>query len=280
MGHANMATASASVAIARVEGKGVMSLEESVRKWLEDQGYPLEMKVAETLRASKLSWDHGRVYTDPFTDKVREIDVVGYLDRISTSPRFSIHLVFECKHTRGRPWILFCTQSPTLTVRGHVMSVPATKPAEPIMKALAGIEAVQSMRLFRRPDLIGFNLVRVHTDNQDTAFHAVRGVTTASLSLAAEIGKWRHYVLFPPVIVVDSPLLQCYLPAGKDDYVLREIKEGSLIYNPGGGCERTPIQVIHVDALQSFLETVKKESAELGRHIRQITDDEAPPGRT
>ncbi len=159
------------------------------------------------------------------------------------------------------------------------MSVPATKDAKPIMQVMAEIETVQAMRLFRRPDLIGFNLVRVHTDNQDVAFQAVRGVTTASLSVADAIGKWKHNVLFVPIIVVDSPLLQCYLPASRDDYVLREIKEGSLLYNPGGEYYRTLVQVIHIDVLQSFLETIKKESVKLGYHIRQKIDDQAPPGR-
>jgi hypothetical protein len=66
-----------------------MNLEDSVRKWLDDQGYPLEMKVAEALRNAGIGWDHGRVYEDPSTNKVREIDVMGYLDYWG-SPKFGI----------------------------------------------------------------------------------------------------------------------------------------------------------------------------------------------
>src|SRR5436309_14473721 len=102
-----------------------MTLEQRVRSWLKAQGYPLEMRVAEILRASGAGWDHGRVYHDQVTGKPREIAVVGYFD-LWEKPEFSIHLVFECKHTRDKPWILFSTANPMFSNLLYVVSVRAT----------------------------------------------------------------------------------------------------------------------------------------------------------
>jgi hypothetical protein len=247
--------------------KIVMNLEDSVRKWLDDQGYPLEMKVAEALRNAGIGWDHGRVYEDRSTEKVREIDVMGYLDYWG-SPRFSIHLIMECKHAHGRPWVLFCTERTMLTPLGYAISLPCTKGAKKIMAVMAPIEAVQQMELFRQPDLVGFNFVRAHTDNRDVAFDAVRGVVTAALSTAAKIGKWKHNVLYVPIIVVDSPLMQCHLPANAGELALQEVQEGSLLYNPGGKFGHVVVRVIHINALPAFLEKVKEEGVKLYDDIR------------
>ncbi len=244
-----------------------MNLEDSVRKWLEDQGYPLEMKVAEALRNADVAWDHGRVYDDPATGKVREIDVMGYLDYWG-SPRFSIHLIIECKHAREKPWVLFCTERSMLTPAGHVLSLPATKKAKKIMDIMATSEAVQKMTLFRRPDLVGFNFARAHTDNQDAAFHAIRGVTAAAVSVAARIGKWKHNILYVPIVVVDSPLMKCSLPADTNDLLLQEVQEGTLLYNPGGKSGRVSVHIMHINAFPAFLKTIKKEGMELYNDIR------------
>lgn len=248
------------------DGARKTSLEDSVRKWLDTQGYPLEMRVAEVMRDLEIGWDHGRVYNDPVTKKVREIDLIGYLDY--RDPKFNIHPVFECKHSQGRPWVMFCTDRPMLTASAHVTSLPGTRLAKEAMSSVRDMDRVQRMRLFRRPDLVGFNIVRAHNDNQDAAFHAVHGLGAACLETAQHLGQWKHRIIFPPIIVVDSPLLQCYLPAGAKDYVLREAQEGVLLSNPGGDTGRIVMFVVHISALHQFVGEMKVDSKDLYEIIR------------
>jgi len=148
------------------------------------------MRVAEILRETGVTADHYRVYEDPITGKNREIDVVGYLDQ----PRLSVHLVIECKHSQDKPWVLFCTMHHRITPNGYVVSVPATPKARELIEPLAYDESVQNMIMFKARSLVGFRLVRAYTDNQDTAFHAVVGVSSASISTAEAIGRHDHAV--------------------------------------------------------------------------------------
>src|SRR5690349_16372918 len=111
------------------------TFEERVKSWVKTQGYPLEMRVAEILRSSGAFWDHGRVYDDPMTGKFREIDLVGYFD-FWEKPEFCVHLVFECKHSKDKPWILFSTSGPMFTKEAYVASMPATLEASHYMAAL------------------------------------------------------------------------------------------------------------------------------------------------
>jgi hypothetical protein len=246
-----------------------LSLENNVRAWLDSQGYPLEMRVADVLRNANAPWDHSRVYDDPLTSKVREIDLMGYLD-YRKPVKFSVHLVIECKHSRGKPWVLFCTKQMMLSPIGYVLSLPSTEEAKHRISFLATSKEVQGMPLFQAPELIGFNFVRAHTDNQDAAFHAVRGVTTAAVSVAKKISEYGHAVLYVPIVVIDSPLMQCYLPEKSDAVSLEEIKSGSLIYNTG--TEHVMVRILHINALPQFIETIKRDGTALHAKLREIVE--------
>ena len=54
------------------------SLVDRVRKWLDGQGYPLEMLAArESRRYGAADVQVGQFYTDPETDTPREVDVIA-----------------------------------------------------------------------------------------------------------------------------------------------------------------------------------------------------------
>jgi hypothetical protein len=134
------------------------------------------------------------------------------------------------------------------------------------MKSVYNSEPVQQMRLFSQPKLTGFNLVRAfNTENQqDAAFQAIRGTIAACTATAGSIGRWGHNVLYIPVVVIDSPLLQCYLPADSENYELEEVSEGSVLYNTGTmrDVERSnmlTVHVLHIDALAQFIQAAKRD---------------------
>ena len=83
-------------------------LNKKVAEWLDSQGYPLEMKVASTLRDSGFRVQHSAHYIDPETSKSREIDIIctAIGDRYGMA---DIHFVIECKSTK-QPWIIFTAE--------------------------------------------------------------------------------------------------------------------------------------------------------------------------
>jgi hypothetical protein len=235
--------------------------EDRVRSWLKTQGYPLELRVAQALRAIGVWSDHGRVYSDPITRKVREIDLMGYFDYWRPA-EFSVHLVFECKHSRDKPWVMFCTADEMMMAAGFVASMPATPSAKDALVSVADETSIQDLRLFRRPSLLGFRIVRAHTDNQDAAFHSVYGVTGACVSSANEARRHGVPIVYVPVVVLDAPLILCYLSEKGKDVELQEVKHGMLLHTSAGH-DRIPIHVAHVDALEQFVADIKRDSAKL-----------------
>ena len=54
-------------------------IEKKLKKWLNEQGYPLEMQVAESFRKAGFDVSQSDYYLDPETNILREIDVNGLL---------------------------------------------------------------------------------------------------------------------------------------------------------------------------------------------------------
>ncbi len=232
------------------------TLEEKIAIWLKDQGYPLEMRVAREFRSIGVCPDHHRVYEDPATGKTREIDIVGYLD----NRNLSVHLVVECKHSMEKPWVLFCTSNHVRTRRGYVLSVPCTPEAEKVLEDIADLPSVQQMAMFLRPTLVGFRLIRAHTDNQDAAFHVVAGLSAACAATADAIGRHGHRVLYVPTVVVDSPLLQCHLPDTADSLDIVQVPRGLLLHSLGDA-RFAAIHVVHIDSLAGFIAELQRDSS-------------------
>jgi hypothetical protein len=234
-----------------------MSLEPRLRAWIDTQGYPIELRTAEALRSSSAGWSHGRTYLDPNTGKAREIDLIGYFDRANCA----IHVVFECKHSRDKPWVVFATDRKTLTAVGYAHGVPATPSLREHLKD-ATMRALLDLRVFRDPERVGFNLVRAHTDNQDAAHQALGTLTAACQALCDSIGKYGHRVLYVPVVVIDSPLFTCYTSGTTGDYALRQV-DTAVVQCPVPGATPMPVQVLHVGALAAFLSAVDDDATQL-----------------
>jgi hypothetical protein len=79
----------------------------AARQWLESEGYPFEMQVANALAADGLWITQAVYYVDQVTKKGREIDIVGrVVHRASTSVSLTANLVIDCKWAQNQPWLL------------------------------------------------------------------------------------------------------------------------------------------------------------------------------
>jgi hypothetical protein len=81
-------------------------LDSRVLKWLEEQGYSLEMRTAQVFRQVGFEVSQFETYIDPESGDIREIDVTAskscHLDTIDVM----ITLFIECKHMT-HPWVIF-----------------------------------------------------------------------------------------------------------------------------------------------------------------------------
>ncbi|QDT96266.1 hypothetical protein [Gimesia aquarii] len=83
-------------------------LDKKILEWLEQQGYPLEMRVAKAFIDAGVSISLSVYYRDPENDTPREIDIVaGCQDgEFADYFMFSVEFAIECKKSSS-PWVLF-----------------------------------------------------------------------------------------------------------------------------------------------------------------------------
>lgn len=217
------------------------------------------MKVAEYVRASSGWWDHGRTYVDPESGKIREIDVMAVFGA-DKERRSSVQLVIECKHTRDKPWVVFTTDNHVLSSFGYLSGLPHTQAADSVLDRLVARQTETRGTTFAQPEREGFRLVKAFSPAQDTAFQAVGTLMNGCRSLAERMGSASDFrIVFVPVIVLDGPLFECFLPPDQESPVTRAITSATLVQPVGNG-DRMPIQVMTIDALPAYLAAVGQDA--------------------
>jgi Holliday junction resolvase len=78
-----------------------------ITAWLNEQGYPLEMRVASALQQRGYRVVQSEYFFDPESGDSREIDVVAFKQKKTNGVLFRISLLIECKRSTDKPWILF-----------------------------------------------------------------------------------------------------------------------------------------------------------------------------
>src|SRR5215211_1155844 len=88
-------------------------LERKVLAWLEEQGYPLELRTASLLRREGLHVRQSEYYYDEDSRLHREIDVVASCrgGELGAKTWFDLYLCLECKASPAKPWVLMADGS-------------------------------------------------------------------------------------------------------------------------------------------------------------------------
>jgi hypothetical protein len=241
---------------------------EQVRKWLNEQGYPLEMRTASALRKAGFEVTQSSLYTDQETGKVREIDVLALDPDYVGVTRIAFFV--ECKSSK-KPWVLLCDPE-VLTGHNRVYSFAAVNKnairamcAEPVFKAL-----MDGCPWFRKDELTGYSLRSAFSDN-DIAYEATIGVAKASMDFVNSAQDYQQSVAFP-IIVIASPLIRCALD--KDGEIqLAEVTQGEVFFkNDLANPFRTCVRVVTLAGLPNFA----REAWQVAGYVRsQLVDAEA-----
>lgn len=210
-------------------------LNRKVYRWLQEGGFPLELRVANLF--SGLGWTvyHADGYRDPLSGKVREIDIVAEFERAVEGEagfrRITMKLVIECKSSPSKPWVVLASE-----VDEHVFWAK---------HAVSGIgEWIEFQHLcqvhhfpvpypFAPAAAVGFGVVTALTANDGntpvSAYAALTGVRSAVEGLAG-VGNFdlkrnrlraHRLVIWAPVVVCDTRLF-LYSRGTEEDY-LKEI---------------------------------------------------------
>lgn len=233
--------------------------------WLQQEGYPFEMRVAQAFVKAGFAIQQSDYYDDPTKGIPREVDVVATLQSsVKNDLIFRIVLLVECKSPLDKPWLLFCTpgDDDDLPKPPRVAQRISSKAGLHVLSGLAHDR--QNLPLFRLRTPVGYGLKQAFTKEKDIAYAAMFSVGSAAKARALFWTKHpyepRIVELIFPVIAIEGRLFKCWLDEAEAISV-SEVNSGTLRWSQGfGHLSFTIIDVQTVSSIQDFA-TESYESA-------------------
>lgn len=229
---------------------GTPSVTEKVRQWLDQGGYPLEMRVARALNDAGFTVRQSAYYEAATASGgiAREVDVLGWRATGTSSPL----LVVECK-SKPEPWVLFIGEPAIEDVPEPLAERLFTYMlGEPLPGAWPTAEAP----LLELQPTWGHSLVAMSTTNnaRDSAHDAVRQVISAANGVLGGVDADSAYgtVAFP-VIVTSGALAAVRLGADGQAINIDQVNRVQLRrVDPAASARPFLIDIITEDALQEY----------------------------
>ncbi|AEG91330.1 hypothetical protein [Ramlibacter tataouinensis] len=184
-------------------------LRSQVLSWLEATGFPLEMEAAAAFRNAGFEVRQSTTYTDPRAGKGREISLLANDPDIFGL----IHLamVVECKSSPD-PWVVLTAPDAMEAYNRLRTRAVFTERAQAALTHRR-VNELGVEPLLHREGKCGYALQQAFSQTNDLGYEAALHVLSACKALfpptSAAGGKVAAAAL--PIIVVDSPLLECEL---------------------------------------------------------------------
>jgi len=233
------------------------NLEGKIRAWLDTQGYPLEMRVASIFRQAGFRVVQSDYYRDSQTEAFRELDVVASVDHRIGNSLIRIQFIIECKSSRSKPWLLFCSRNTAIAPAARVAQRTASKLASVALSRVAQREEIQNLELFQIVDPPAYGATQAFTTGSDVVYAALTGVGAAVSARAREVDGQRRFkqsfcIILFPVVAVEGQLFSCIL---QDDATVNiaETQRGTLLWrNPLAGEPHTIVTILTDRALKDL----------------------------
>jgi hypothetical protein len=166
------------------------TLNSKLLRWLEKEGYSLEMRVAQMFRQAGFDVSQFETYVDPESDDLREIDVVASISRqVGDSVVVFVTFFIECKYL-SKPWVVFVSPrrlspffyfSRILEDNYNVLEWKAQASLQgrllAQMLSSLGRKRISSFTLFAVPQSAGCGLREALGHGKDHAYEAIMQVS-------------------------------------------------------------------------------------------------------
>lgn len=266
-----------------------------VKKWVEEQGYSLEMRVAKKFQENGFTVSQFEHFVDQESGSVRPVDVVVSLAKDIGNSLVVIKLYIECKYSvKDKPWVIVVTsdkfdkhsffsrilkdQHPSSwsnieTLQGRVTA-----------KIIQALDSNSGLDLFsiKNP---GYVIAESLTNQKDHAYEAIIQIsksveahdmeteeiykqTTQTLDDAEITDGALNFGLFVsiafPVVLINGQLFESYL--GKNNEVeVSEIQNGMVFVpyrrhetNPHSQVILSPVTVVTEKYLDDYVSLIKQ----------------------
>lgn len=261
---------------------------ESVRRSLEQSGYPLEMRVAaEMRRHAPDAVEQSRYYRDPLTEKIRETDVVSSWSFGRSGQWVYVFLVAECK-SKPSPWVVFDagleSDSAAVTeprdrtlLTDQGTGLIATLQESLVLRAPSGTSLFEGFLMpGAAPELLqpvgrGIGIAEVGKaagGDRNGAWDAVLAATSAAQGVRADLttglgglhGPWT-IALIVPLVITSGALLACTL-GNEGGLLIREMDRAELVVRTVSQ-ERVRCVVVTEAGLPGLLRSASEAAREI-----------------
>lgn len=232
-------------------------MKNKIMEWLEEQGYPLEMRVASAFRDKGFEVRQSQYYADPDDGNFREIDIVA------TAPDFygitNVDFVIECK-TSKKPWIIFTADN---ILEGWNIIIPYCIHTMSARNVLVekGIDVIKKLPGMKKGGRVAYGMTQAFTTGIDVTYKASTSVIKASIYRKRSLDKNDSRFLFIfPCIVVDCKIFECFFDAD-GEITIEEITGVDYWFSMEiAGELGTCIRIITLDKLLDYVEEAKSIS--------------------
>jgi hypothetical protein len=240
-----------------------MDVQPKIEKWLDERGYSLEMRVAQTLRRNALSVIQSEFYLDPDSKQPRETDAVAYQDRRRETKQLLVAMVVECKVSTDKPWVLFTQAheySPELSIQRHAATFYTQGP----IIRVAQLNEAQTLGMFALPERVGYSLVVALGDQNDKAYAALMSVLSATKGIVEDLKRRSSsqslHAFALPIIVVKGKLFESFLDA-EGSMRIEEISKGTLLWRNRVLGVVSTITIVPESAFEAYAKGLATDSA-------------------
>jgi len=234
-----------------------------IRKWLDKQGYPLEMKVARSFQEAGFSVSSSEYYLDPDEGKPREIDVIASMQTTITGITFHLAFTVECKSSKEKPWVCFrAGRKQHRESSVGFLARQATIQGRNLLTEVSCNPDITTDRLFHLPDSHAYGVTNVFKEGKgvDVPYKAIVGPRKAAHALISHYDRIQthpnpvHTVCIAfPLVVVDAPIFNCGL--GDDgDIELTKVASHTIL-RTGFDTYYSIVEIVAASALEEFIDS-------------------------
>jgi hypothetical protein len=232
-------------------------LNEKIIGWLNTQGYPLEMKVANQFKNAGFGVLQSRYFNDFEEQKPREIDITAAILAADDKSTTSVIYTIECKKSLEKPWVIFTaneTKDKNHSLSGCFAISEMVKNNRNIDMNMFNhyVSILHPCRIF------GHGITQCFTSGYDVAYSAIMGSLKASIGRISSDIEYQEYVFAIPIVIFEGKLFECNI--GRDEkIVVHEVKEGSIQLNINmHGFNNPKVKIVTYDGLSDFIVNAKK----------------------
>lgn len=238
-------------------------LKSRISAWLSKQGYPLEMRVADSFSKLGFRTIQSEYYTDPQTNTPREIDVYTGLQRDIEGSFIRLAGVVECKADKSKPWLVFSSDTIHLVDAARIVQRAANKVGHLWLRRIARRADIVTLPLFELPKRPGYGITAAFSDRSDLPYAALMSAAGASYAQAARDDSYKEarpfFSVHFPVVVTEAPLFECHLSEA-GEVVLTEINTTVIVWrNPVYRLPHCIVHVVRADQIAQFASQMYKD---------------------